>query len=293
MEKNVEMEPQTYPELRSRLLEHDRLSPRLRQIGSYAMANPNVMALETISQIAERAEVAPSSLIRFAQALGYPGFSQMQKVFREGLLESIPDYQARLQAGKQGERTGEMRLTHFTQGAEVSLRQLEESVSDEQLQAAVALLASANRIHVLAHRRSFPVASYLAYALNHLNQPTHLLDGIGGLLQEQVKTVLRGDVLLAISFKPYASEVREVVEQVALRGAKVLAITDSPMSPLVRHTTLHLEVRESEVAGFRTLSSTLCLALALVVGLGSHLETDSAPARGTERAEEPGSGGRS
>ncbi len=277
MEKSIEMEPQTYPELRSRLLEHQRLSPRLRQIGSYAMANPNVMALETISQIAERAEVAPSSLIRFAQALGYPGFSQMQKVFREGLLESIPDYQARLQAGKQREQVpGDTRLAHFTQGAEVSLRQLEESVSDEQLHAAVALLAEANRIHVLAHRRSFPVASYLAYALNHLNQPTHLLDGIGGLLQEQVKTVLEGDLLLAISFKPYAPEVREVVEKVARQGARVLVITDSPLSPLVPHAALHLEVRESEVSGFRTLSSTLCLALALVVGLGNHLEQEAA-----------------
>ncbi len=276
MKKTVASAPKSFLELRARLLDqHSELSRRLKQIGSYAVAHPNDMALETITEIAQRAEVAPSSLIRFAQALGYPGFSHMQKVFREGLLESIPDYRARLQANRQGdlvESTREMKLIDFTRGAARSLEQLEESVSDQQLTRAAQLLASGERIHVLAQRRAFPVASYLAYAFNHLNQPAHLLDGIGGLLQEQVKTVFPQDILLAISFTPYAPEVLAMVATAAKRGTPVLVITDSPLSPLVQHSQVHLEVQETEVMGFRTLSASLCLALALVVELGSCLE---------------------
>ncbi len=271
--------PQSYIELQQRLQsEHAGLSRRLKQIGEYAMRHPNDMALETIAEIAERAEVTPSSLVRFAQALGYDGFSQMQKVFREGLMENIPDYQSRLRLRRSAssasaqEQEREDGLAEFIAGAEEGLQALKNSVDDATLQRAVTLLASATRIHVLAQRRAFPAASYLAYAFTHLNRPAHLLDGIGGLLQEQEKTVLVDDVLVAVSFTPYAQEVKEVVESVHQRGARVLAITDSVLSPLAKHADVVLQVRETEVLGFRTLSSTMCLALALVVELGKRLD---------------------
>ena len=74
------------------------LSPRLRQIAEYALRNPNDMALETIAVIADRAQVPPSSLIRFASAFGYDGFSAMQRVFRSQLVERTTDYAERIQA---------------------------------------------------------------------------------------------------------------------------------------------------------------------------------------------------
>src|SRR6476619_4792574 len=74
----------------------DQLSPRLRQIADYALQNPNDMALETIAVIAERAGVPPSSLIRFAQAFGFDGFTAMQRVFREQLVERTADYAERI-----------------------------------------------------------------------------------------------------------------------------------------------------------------------------------------------------
>tara|TARA_B000000460_G_scaffold220097_1_gene171494 strand:+ start:66 stop:206 length:141 start_codon:yes stop_codon:yes gene_type:complete len=46
------------------------------------MSLPNEMSLETIDVIAQRAEVLPSSLIRFAKSLGFSGFGEMQKVFQ-------------------------------------------------------------------------------------------------------------------------------------------------------------------------------------------------------------------
>lgn len=267
--------PENYEELQQRLLaEHPTLSKRLKQIAEYALRHPHDMALENISALSKRVQVTPSSLVRFAQALGYDGFTQMQRVFRDGLKESIPDYQSRLRLGRGMEKSeiGTGGLELFIQGAEQGLRSLRQSVREDDLEAAAKLLAGGNRIHVLAQRRAFPVASYLAYAFNHLNRPAHLLDGIGGLLQEQEKTVLTEDVLVAISFTPYSMEVRQLVENVYHRGTPVLALTDSRLSPLVPYSSQVLEIQETEVLGFRTLSSTMCLSLALIVELGQRLD---------------------
>ena len=106
----------------------------------------------------------------------------------------------------------------------------------------------------------------------HLGRPAHLLDGVGGMFGEQGRNLQERDVLLAISFPPYAQEVVALVEDVASRGIVVIALTDSPVSPIHAAAKVAFEVLELEVAGFRSLSASMCLALGLVVSLGERLE---------------------
>ena len=81
-----------YEHLRNELVgNYGNLSRRLQQITRFAMSHPNDMALETIAVIAERAEVPPSSFIRFVKSFGFNGFREMQKVFQQGLVKSSSD----------------------------------------------------------------------------------------------------------------------------------------------------------------------------------------------------------
>ncbi len=63
--------------------QYDDLSPRLKQVASYVLDNPNDMALETLAVIADRCHVQPSTIVRFAKVFGYRGASQMQRLFRD------------------------------------------------------------------------------------------------------------------------------------------------------------------------------------------------------------------
>jgi DNA-binding MurR/RpiR family transcriptional regulator len=79
--------PTSAEELRAAILErYDSLSKRLQQIARYVLDEPNEMALETLAVISERCGVQPSAIVRFAKTFGYPGASQMQRLFRDGLL---------------------------------------------------------------------------------------------------------------------------------------------------------------------------------------------------------------
>jgi DNA-binding MurR/RpiR family transcriptional regulator len=268
-----------YEHLRNELVRcHGSLSRRLQQINRFAMSHPNDMALETIAVIAERAEVPPSSLIRFAKSFGFNGFSKMQKVFQQGLVDSTSDYRQRvqtmnLQISLQTE-TAQSNLDHFINGGIDALHKLRESVTDEQIENAAAFLSKANVVHVAAQRRSFPIAAYLTYALSHLGVPNVLLDSLGGMFAEQGKTVREGDILLAVSFSPYANEVLKLVEVVHARNVPVIVITDSILSPLAALADVCLEVTETEVFGFRglVLSALMCLSLSLIVELGRQME---------------------
>ena len=70
------------------------------------------------------------------------------------------------------------------------------------------------------------------------------------MFAERGKTVRKGDVVLAVSFSPYANEVLKLVEVVQERKVPVIVITSSPLAPFA---DVCLEVKETEVFGFRGL----------------------------------------
>ena len=81
--------PTTVDELRAEILKrYDGLSKRLQQIARYVLDEPNELALETLAVIADRSGVQPSAIVRFAKGFGFDGASQMQRLFRDGLLSS-------------------------------------------------------------------------------------------------------------------------------------------------------------------------------------------------------------
>ena len=131
--------------------------------------------------------------------------------------------------------------------------------------------SSAPQIHVLAQRRAFPVACYLAYALNQLELPAHLLDGLGGMLGEFAHGIRAGDALLVASFRNYTPAVVETALACRARGVSVIAITDSALSPLKPAADVCFELGDDSTRPFRSLVAPLCLAQALVVSTGHQL----------------------
>lgn len=251
----------------------DQLSPRLRQIADYALRNPNDMALETIAVIAERANVPRSSLIRFANAFGYDGFSAMQRVFRSQLVERTTDYAERIRVLRhQDVASGPASVLDRLAAAGIgALEHLRGTTPPEQIERAVSLLAGAEAIHVVGQRRAFAVAAYLAYAFGQLGIRSHLLDGVGGMTLHQAGQMGPRDVLVAVSFATYAPETLEVAQACHGRSIPILALTDGPLSPLLPLAAAAFEIEDAQLHGFRSLSATMCLALTLVVRLGQEL----------------------
>jgi DNA-binding MurR/RpiR family transcriptional regulator len=254
---------------------HGAFPPVLRRIAEFALDHPNEMALDTVTALARRAGVQPSALVRFAQSLGFTGFTELQRVFRDRLTENQLSYRERLRRrrGPLADRHGDPAavLRDFVAASVHALEHLEADIDPGRLEQAVEVLARADAVHVVAQRRSFPVAAYLAYALAKLDRGTVLLDGLGGMLAEQARVLSPGGALLAVSFKPYAPETLGVVEVARERGVPVVALTDRPLSPLQGLADVSLEVDEAEVLDFRLLTATMCLTQALVVSLGRRL----------------------
>jgi DNA-binding MurR/RpiR family transcriptional regulator len=260
---------------------YDSLSPRLKQVAAYVLEHPNDMGLETLAVIAERSRVQPSTIVRFAKALGFSGASDMQKLFRDEILSYAPNpsYAERIRqfndrAGRRSAVLGPHELLQeFASSNIVALEHLRESVRRADLEQAVRMIGDAESVYLVGLRRSFPVASYLAYALRHVDKRAYLLDGLAGMLNEQAGTIGPRDLLIAISFRPYATQTAEIVEHARGRKARIMALSDSRLSPIARGADLCFEIKDAEFRQFRSLTASLCLAQTIVIAYAFQLES--------------------
>jgi DNA-binding MurR/RpiR family transcriptional regulator len=260
-----------YAQLRERMqLQHPLLPKRLAQVASFALANPDDIALGTAASVAAAAGVQPSTLVRLAQALGYSGFTELQLLFRERLRERSPNYADRLAALRAhagaGARSGAL-LEVFADAAARSAHALCERIDLMALERAVCLLAGARTLFLAGHRRSFAVVAYLSYVLAKLGIEHRLLASPTGTDLETVARAGARDAMLAFSFTPYAPDTLAETAAAHRAGLPVVAVTDSPVSPLVEGAREWLEVVEADVEGFRNQSATFALAMTLAVAI--------------------------
>lgn len=258
--------------------QYGTLSKRLQQVARFLLEHPSTVALETVANLAQQADVPPSTLVRFAAAFGYNGFSEMQNLFRQVLVEQSSSYSERVQMTKSAVDVSGINdhaiLSEFTTSNVFSMSHLPHHLNERQLNQAVSMLESTSNIYIVGLRRSFPISTYLAYSLRHLDRPTHLIDANGGMLMEQASNIRENDVLVATAFSPYAKETVKVAEFARSKGAKILSITDSKLSPLAALSDVCFDVKEAEVMGFRSLTSSMTVAQTLLVCLAYRLDRD-------------------
>jgi DNA-binding MurR/RpiR family transcriptional regulator len=263
--------------------EHGQLSRQLKLIGAYIEQHRDHVGLERIQDIADHCGVQPSAVVRFAKHFGFSGFSEMQAIFRAGISTQIApgrSYQNRIRdalARSDQPLASADIAQEFVGGAAAGLEELRQQLPNLPMDRAVDLLAQAPSLWVAGARRAYPVATYLAYALQHTDKPVQLVDFTGAMHTGQLRGMRQGDVLVAISFAPYAEETMAIARHAVQAGVSVIAITDSRMGALAQVADVPLVVQESAVFGFRALSSTMALAQCLFIALAYRMELEYRP----------------
>lgn len=270
--------PQSYEDL-IRLIHdrYDQTSKSYQKIAVYLTQNPNDVAVLSVNAIGEKCGIHPSSFVRYAQTLGYRGFKEMQAVFQRRLSTAAPGFDARVRALEHELGTtvgGDLGLLRDLVVRDMtSLQDLIANTTAEQIQEAADLMERADTIFLAGQLRSAPVVELLRYVLTMLGKRTVLLDTGGGLATHMAKTAGAGDLLFAVSFRFYATEVVNIVEETAARGVPVVAISDSTLSPLAKTARVLFAVPEHEYTFSRSPAAPMCLAQALCVALAARLQT--------------------
>ncbi|MGG4736153.1 MurR/RpiR family transcriptional regulator [Proteus mirabilis] len=248
---------------------YNGLSKRLQQVAHYLLDNKNSVAFDTIAILADKANVPPSTLIRFANAFHFKGFNEMKLLFQRHLMGEMDNekltYKQQYKKEPPNLNEPDYILQEFAQANSHALQQLAHQTHKDMLNKTIQLLEYAETIYIGGFHHSFSAASYFFHALSHIPCETVFVNCLGGMYKEQLRNITHRDVLFGIHFHPYSEEMQKMCEIADYKEAKQIIVTDSPISPLASLSDVCLTVKEAQIKMFRSQTSTLCLLQALSV----------------------------
>ena len=267
----VPAKPETLDQLMTQIeQQHAGMPKRLREIGNFVLGHPEAIALSTLAELASETDIATSAFVRFAQTLGFDGFSQMQALFRQQVRSSWPQYASRL--SNMADVNPADHFEALSVSAVESINRLSNTVSMETLNSAVRKLTDAETIWFAAGGRAKPVTVYMSYVLTKLGIRSQEFREAPAEAMRELNLMGPRDVMLVVSFAPYGELTVKLAQEAAGRGARIISITDTMVSPVALDTTLL--VTEENIFGFRSLCATMNLAQYLAIETGLKREKD-------------------
>jgi DNA-binding MurR/RpiR family transcriptional regulator len=249
----------------------DDMSPQLRKGAAFVLDHPEEVGLASVRELAAAAGVKPNTLMRMAQAIGFSGFEDFRQPFRNQLRrDSFGDRAGWLQEVARSGRLGSV----YADMAGTALENVEKmfaGVEAEELKSVADRIVAARRTYIVGVGANFPLAQSFAHLVGMALDTVMAVPRHGNVPMDTVVRAGERDVVIAMTFAPYRSEVVEATEVARNQGATVVAITDSHGSPIALRAD-HVFLTPS--AGPQFFPSTLAAA-ALLETLASFIVADA------------------
>ena len=227
-----------------------------KKLADFLLSQPDRARHLSSQQLASEAGVSQSSVVKFAQKIGFKGFPALKLAISEALV-SNPNPQS-MPVHNQIRGADPMRL--------VGEKLIKENVAamhapldvntEEKLLESVAMLRGARRIVLTGIGASGLVARNFGWKLTKIGRNAIVEQDMHALLAT-VQAMDPDDLLLAISYSGERREINMATDEVLRVGGKILAITGFTPNALQQRATRGLyTIAEEQATRSAAISST-------------------------------------
>ncbi len=241
-----------------------RLSKGHRRIAEYIVEHYDKAVFMTASTLGEMVGVSESTVVRFAVALGYEGYPQLQRSLQELVRHRLTAVQ-RFEMASDIQQDDVLKTVLRTDMQ--NIRNTIEGIDNQAFSDVVNRMLSANTIYVLGLRSAAPLAQFFGYYLHFVFDDVRVVAVGTTDVFESISRIKEGDMLIGISFPRYSTRTLEAMRFARRAGAQVAGITDGPMSPLHAVSDACLSARTDMASFVDSLAAPLSVINALVVAL--------------------------
>ena len=252
--------------------QYTRLSKGQKLIAQYILNNYDKVAFMTACKLGETVGVSESTVVRFANALGYSGYPKLQAALQELIKNKLTTVQRVEMANDYSDEN--TILNKILKGDIDNIRETLEEIDGEAFQEAVSRLLKARKIYILGMRTSFVVAQYLGFYLGIILDNVHTVRMDMGDAFEQIVRIGEDDVVIAFSFPRYSKKSFQLVKYAKEKGAHVISITDSLFAPIASVSDNTLIVKSNMASFVDSLVPAMSVSNALAVSVGMKEKED-------------------
>lgn len=243
-----------------------RLSKGQKLIAEYILKHYDKAAFLTAAKLGSSVGVSESTVVRFANELGFSGYPKLQKALQELIKNKLTTVQ-RIELSNDF-IDHESTLKSVLKSDMENIRYTLEKINHKTFDDVVDSIFSAKRIYILGLRSSTPIAEFLGFYLNLILDTAKVISyGVSDIF-EQMMNVSKDDLVIGIGFPRYAARTIEALDYAQNNEATVVAITDSLLSPLAARANYTL-IAQSNMASFvDSLVAPLSVVNALIIAVG-------------------------
>lgn len=254
--------------------EWDALTPEAQKAARYVLENPHDVGVSTVREIAEAANVKPNTFVRMARQVGFEGYEDFRAPFREAIRKgavSFPDRARWLQDIRKSGDLGGL----YADMVEGAIRNLEETfatIDAEALKAAAEAIWASRHVFTLGVGVNNANARNFTYLASTGMVQFHAIPRPGSTPTDDLAWADNRDVLIAMSIRPYRTEVVAAIEVAREQGMTIIGLSDSPASPINRAADHGFVVAVDTPQFFPSSVSTIALLetlLSFVIAVAS------------------------
>ncbi len=250
---NIMNPPTSTPDLVAAV--SSELTPTERRIAQAVLDEPTLLAFGTVSDLAGRVGTSRPSIVRFANKLGFKGYTQLQKHVRSDLSHRLARPSERIRHDKNKALPARVAINDAIASAF-------RAVEGKRLAALAGPIADAKNVWVLSGETSQAGAHSFHSGLSMVRPGVHFLEehSFGTDLSDAGP----GDAAVVFDFFRYRRQVTNAARIFADSGVSVVAITDSPLSPLVELANCWCEIEVPAIGPFDSSVPAVAIAELLV-----------------------------
>ncbi|MBW9170907.1 MurR/RpiR family transcriptional regulator [Clostridium estertheticum] len=252
--------------MRTIQIKFPRLSKGQKLIAEYILKHYDKAAFMTAAKLGTSVGVSESTVVRFANELGFSGYPKLQKALQELIKNKLTTVQ-RIELSNDF-ITQENALKGVLKADMENIRATLEKINHKTFEDIVNSLFEARKIYIIGLRSSAALAEFLAFHLNLILDNVKVVAyGVSDIF-EQMLYVNEQDIVIGIGFPRYTTRTIEALAFAKSRNANVVAITDSLLSPLATRADYTL-IAQSNMASFvDSLVAPLSVINALIIAVG-------------------------
>ena len=218
---------------------NSRLTPTERRIAEVVISDPTLLTFGTVSGLAKHVGTSPPSVIRFANKLGFDGYSELQQHAQDELSEQVvsPSQRVRKQDESGTRANIESAMSHAF-----------DLLSEEVLAQMAMPITAANHVWILSGETSMAGAYVLQSGLSMIRDHVRLIEEHA--TGRELCGAKKGDVAVVFDFSRYRRNAILAAQTLHEYGVKIVSVTDSPLSPLAELTELRCELDIPAVGPF-------------------------------------------
>ncbi|NEZ46197.1 MurR/RpiR family transcriptional regulator [Clostridium niameyense] len=243
-----------------------RLSKGQKLIAEFILKQYDKAAFMTAAKLGNSVGVSESTVVRFANELGFSGYPKLQKSLQELIKNKLTTVQ-RLELSNDY-TSEETALKGVLKSDMENIRATLEKINHNTFEEVVNSIFRAKKIYIIGLRSSTALAEFLGFYLNLILDNVKVITyGISDIF-EQIINITDEDLVIGIGFPRYAARTIEALSFAQKRQAEVVAITDSLLSPLAAKADYTL-IAQSNMASFvDSLVAPLSVINALIISVG-------------------------